>query len=222
MRASCQQPWLLLGDYNLIFDATDKNNNNNLNRRMMGRFRRLLDDIELKDIYLNGRRYTWSNERDYSTLDLECLDGAICSVDWEDMYPDCFLQSFATTMSDHCPLLLSTSTSLGSAKRFRFESFWPKMDGFQEAVAEVWDKGQLPSDPMLRLFQNLKLTVKKLQSWSDSKVGNIKLQILLAKEIMLQLGIAQDSRNLSSPEIWLRKKLKRAFAGFSLFGENYC
>jgi hypothetical protein len=37
------------GDFNLIVDAADKNNAN-LNRCMMGKFRRLLSELDLKEI----------------------------------------------------------------------------------------------------------------------------------------------------------------------------
>jgi hypothetical protein len=47
-------PWLVMGDYNLIIKAEDKNNAN-LNRAMMGRFRRLINDLGLHDVPLNGR-----------------------------------------------------------------------------------------------------------------------------------------------------------------------
>jgi hypothetical protein len=43
-----------MGDYNLIIKAEDKNNAN-LNRAMMGRFRRLINDLGLHDVPLNGR-----------------------------------------------------------------------------------------------------------------------------------------------------------------------
>jgi hypothetical protein len=36
-------PWLLTGDFNLIYRMADKNNEN-LNRRLMGQFHRLLND----------------------------------------------------------------------------------------------------------------------------------------------------------------------------------
>lgn len=47
----------MVGDFNLIVEAADKSNAN-LNRHMMARFQRVLNSIELKGIYLNGRRYT--------------------------------------------------------------------------------------------------------------------------------------------------------------------
>jgi hypothetical protein len=42
----------------------------------MGRFQKFLEDSELKEIPLLGRKYTWSNEREAPTLvhlDLESL-----------------------------------------------------------------------------------------------------------------------------------------------------
>jgi hypothetical protein len=57
VRADCPGPWMICGDFNLIYRDEDKNNNN-VNRRLMGKFRRCINDLALKEIYLNGRRYT--------------------------------------------------------------------------------------------------------------------------------------------------------------------
>jgi hypothetical protein len=58
---------MLLGDFNIILNARDKNNGN-LDRPMMARFRDFVHEHELKDIYMHGRLYTWSNEREEPTL----------------------------------------------------------------------------------------------------------------------------------------------------------
>lgn len=50
--------------------------NSNLDRRMMARFSRLLNDLALKEVYLNGRHYTWSNERSPPTFYAHGLGGA--------------------------------------------------------------------------------------------------------------------------------------------------
>lgn len=50
-------PWAIAGDFNLLLHATDKNKTN-INRRNMGRFRRFVDELQLKDQPLHGRRYT--------------------------------------------------------------------------------------------------------------------------------------------------------------------
>jgi exonuclease III len=124
-------PWLLAGDFNLILDATDKNNAN-LNRRKMGRFRWFVDDAELKDLHLHGRRYTWSNGCTRPTL--EKLDRVPISVDWESLFPDCFLQALSSDMSDHTPLLLATNARFRPKRRFQFENFWIRIPGYIQAV----------------------------------------------------------------------------------------
>lgn len=51
------QKWMILDDFNLIVQDSDKNNSN-LNRGMMQSFRAALNTLEVIEIKLNGRRYT--------------------------------------------------------------------------------------------------------------------------------------------------------------------
>uniref|UniRef100_A0A8R7TFI0 Endonuclease/exonuclease/phosphatase domain-containing protein n=1 Tax=Triticum urartu TaxID=4572 RepID=A0A8R7TFI0_TRIUA len=96
-------PWVVAGDFNLIVNAEDKNNEN-INRQMLARFRALLNRLELKELYLNGRRYTWSNERQNPTM--EKIDHVFAMNTWEDGYPANLLIALGTSISDRCPLLL--------------------------------------------------------------------------------------------------------------------
>jgi exonuclease III len=95
--------WLALGDFNLIYQASDKNNCN-LNRRLMGAFKSALDSLQMKEIHLNGRRYTWSNGQANPTLTR--IDRFFCTTEWELLFPSCYLHSLPSLMSDHTPLLL--------------------------------------------------------------------------------------------------------------------
>lgn len=100
----------------------------------MCRFRRFVEDLELKDIFLQGRLFTWSNERDNPTM--EKLDRMLATPDWELRFPNCQLHALASEMSDHCPLLLSTNAASRIKRRFHFENFWPKLPGYLGAVEE--------------------------------------------------------------------------------------
>ena len=71
-------PWAVMGDFNLIVNLEDKSNTS-VNQRMMARFRARLNDLELKEIYLNGQRYIWSNERGNATL--EKIDHVFTTAD---------------------------------------------------------------------------------------------------------------------------------------------
>jgi hypothetical protein len=106
----------------------------------LGRFRRLIDDLALKEITLHGRKFAWSNQQDEPVL--VKLDHVFCLVDWENLFPNVLLQSAAPQDSDRCPLVLGLKDNKSGRRRFNFESFWTKLDGFQEMVQTAWDSVQ--------------------------------------------------------------------------------
>jgi hypothetical protein len=59
--------WLIVGDFNMIYKE-QKKNNGRLNRRLMSRFRRTLNYLEVKEVELVGKQYTWSNNQVVPTL----------------------------------------------------------------------------------------------------------------------------------------------------------
>ena len=93
-------------------------------------------------------------------------------------------------------------------KRFHFEAFWPKIDGFLDTVQSAWDSVGSLHCPLVTLDRKLKETSKRLQSWSTKKVGHVASQLALAKELLHKFEIAQDHRLLSPAENWLKNKLK--------------
>lgn len=105
VHADCPGPLLICGDFNMIYQAADKSNDR-LNLRSMRRFRRALDAhaLQVDELYLHGRLYTWSNERRRPTL--ERIDRAFATMQWLDLFPDHQLRSLSTDSSDHAPLLL--------------------------------------------------------------------------------------------------------------------
>ncbi|WVZ78989.1 LOW QUALITY PROTEIN: hypothetical protein U9M48_026623, partial [Paspalum notatum var. saurae] len=205
VRSLCLGPWLLCGDFNMILNAADKNNGR-LNRRVMALFRRFLDEVELAELHLDGRLFTWSNERVHPTL--ECIDRAFASVDWLGLFPDHWLRALSSDCSDHAPLLLHTCCVPWVKRRFRFESIWPKFPGFLETVVEAWSVSSPLADPCRLLDIKLRNTAKALQSWSAKFVGSVRLQLAVAREVVLLFDGAQDTRPLSSAEISLRRQLK--------------
>jgi endonuclease/exonuclease/phosphatase family metal-dependent hydrolase len=120
VRVACLGPWLLCGDFNLIYMAHNKNNGW-LHHGLMRRFRRVLDDLQLDEIHLSGRLYTWSNGRDQPTL--ERLDRAFATVDWVEMYPNHQLCCLSSDCSDHVPLLLVLNSEPWAKPRFRFDQY---------------------------------------------------------------------------------------------------
>lgn len=166
IRQNCVGPWAIGGDFNLIYQAEDKSNGN-LDRAMMGRFRRFLGDLELHEIALLGRKFTWSNERTAPTL--VRLDRVFVTEDWKQAFPDCLLQSSATMISDHCPLLLGLRECTQGKRRFHFESYWPRLDGFAEEVTHSWNQPVAAACPLQILVDKLKRLSSNLRKkWETS------------------------------------------------------
>lgn len=180
--------------------------NGRLNRRMMRRFARFLNEMLLSELFLQGRLFTWSSEREHPTL--ERIDRAFATSDWLEGFPNHRLRAFSTDCSDHAPLLLRTTTSPWATKRFRFESFWTNFDGFMQVVAEAWVCPVQDLDPFRVLDFKLRSTAKALKSWSMKNIGSIKMQLILAREIIGRLEVAQERRVLTVEEAALRRRLK--------------
>jgi hypothetical protein len=112
---------------NLIYRAEDKNNNR-VNYRLMGQFRRFLNDACLKEVNLDGWLLTWSNERRYPTL--ERIDHTFVSCEWDELFSQHDHHSLASICSDHAPMLLRT------ARMFFYYKCFP---GFMEPIQCAWN-----------------------------------------------------------------------------------
>lgn len=69
----------------------------------------------------------------------------------------------ASVVSNHCPLLLDCSPMSAAHKRFHFEDYWLRVDGFHGTVATAWGLVHDP-DPFRRLVLRLQATARRLTS----------------------------------------------------------
>jgi len=173
VRASCPDPWMVCGDFNLIYQAADKNNGR-LHRGLMRAFRGVIDDLQLQELHLQGRLFTWSNGRESPTL--ERLDRALASQGWVAMFPNHQLRSLSSDSSDHAPLILVLNAQPWHVPRFRFEQAWTKLPGFLDVVAAAWGPPCPDVDACKCLDIKLRALAKALRSWRAARVGAITLQ----------------------------------------------
>jgi endonuclease/exonuclease/phosphatase family metal-dependent hydrolase len=134
LKCSVKSQWMLLGDFNLIYKEQDKSNYR-LNRQMLLRFRHALYHMEVKEVDLLDRKFTWSNNHAIPTL---CrIDKVIYTPAWEDLYSSPTLQTLSSSSSDHCPLILMPHSTPPFKPIFRFEALWPTLPGYFDCVQQV-------------------------------------------------------------------------------------
>jgi hypothetical protein len=126
-------PWLLCDDFNLLYKSSDKSNSR-LNRRLMGKFRRFLQDMEQSEHHLHDRLFTWSNEQVHPTLSR--IDRAFVCIAWCDIFLHHHLCVGSSSNLDHAPLLLCSNVNEVAKQRFHFETIWPRFPGYLDVVVE--------------------------------------------------------------------------------------
>lgn len=202
-----QGPWVVCGDFNMIYKAVDKNNGW-LHHGLMRRFRGLLDILRLDELHLSGRLYTWSSRRDTPTL--ERLDRVFASLEWVEQYPCHQLRCLSSDSSDHAPLLLVLNTEPWARPRFRFDDYWTRVDGFRDVVQVAWQSHITASDPCKVLDQKLRAVAKALTSWRATRIGSVRLRLAAARAVIYELDSAEEARALSTEELELRRELQHS------------
>jgi hypothetical protein len=131
LKQSNRSEWLILGDFNLIYKEQVKNNGW-LNKTLMSRFKRVIDHLEIKEIKLVGKKYTWSNN--HTTPTMSRIDRALCTTAWKSIYGTSILKALSSSTPDHCPILMVPLVTSRFNPKFRFESHWVHLPCFMEKV----------------------------------------------------------------------------------------
>jgi hypothetical protein len=198
------------GDFNLIRQASEKNNDN-INQDLVDRFNMFIDLLQLQEIRGSGPKYTWINKQ----LDhiMVTLDMVLVSTKWEDIFPLCFAWSSTRMGYDHwLGLLDSGEGSLVKQNCFYFEKQWLLEPYFIRMFSDKWsnfEKSVYSQKYSLDRWHGcLCLTKKFLRGWNKNKSMAMKKE---KKEILDSLE-ELDTKGLDQkePELWATRYLLEA------------
>jgi exonuclease III len=136
--SKCKHPMLVGGDFNILRKETNKNKPGGTNK-WSSLFNSIIDFHNLVELDLNGRLYTWSNNRDPPTF--EKLDRFLGSPEWDLHYRNVCVSGLSRTFSDHVPLCLRTDFLPPLKRDFRYELCWRLRPDFKSLV---WNNWSLP------------------------------------------------------------------------------
>jgi exonuclease III len=129
-------PIMLMGDFNLIRGAQDKNNNN-INWTLVNLFNEAIARWALLEVVRTGAAYTWTNKQSNPVRSV--LDRAFVSPEWELRFPLARLTAETRIGSDHTPLILDSGENAPRRMaRFTFENSWLAVPGFAEQLKSWW------------------------------------------------------------------------------------
>jgi hypothetical protein len=96
----------------------------------MGKFKAVLDNLELREVPLHGRKFTWTNSSmAQSEATMTRSDRMFSTTEWEEIFPLAHLHAWASMASDHSPLILQGDSSIHKLKGFRFKTYCSNCQG---------------------------------------------------------------------------------------------
>jgi mannosylglycoprotein endo-beta-mannosidase len=204
-------PLLIGGDFNIIRNPSEKNNDK-FDNRWPFLFNAIIDGLDLREIEMSGRKFTWANSKSVPTY--EKLDRVLASTEWEQKFPLVTVDALNREISDHTPLLLSTGEKacVGSQPEFKFELSWFLQKDFFETVARIWNSVDYGSTPMKKWQNKIRRLRQYLRGWAKNVNGNFRREKDELFRLAGELDLKVESQILSQQEIDLKQSLKERIA----------
>ncbi|XP_038978822.1 uncharacterized protein LOC120109143 [Phoenix dactylifera] len=164
---------VVVGDFNCILSLGDKRGGAAfMDRADRREFRDFVSRTGLVDLGFSGPQFTWCNNQLGSARVWERLDRAFASSNWILHFPTCRVSHLPRVASDHCPLLISTSSGPSHHSPFRFEKVWLSYPQSWDIVRKAW-RIPVRGDAMHRVSRKLELAKRRLRRWNRETVGDI-------------------------------------------------
>ncbi|XP_019257605.1 PREDICTED: uncharacterized protein LOC109235806 [Nicotiana attenuata] len=201
-------PWLVAGDFNVIWDEEEKFGGLPISMNEVNDFRHCVNTCNLSDLGFKGSIFTWWNGRAEDDCIFKRLDRCLANIEFQQMLPTIEVEHLSKIGSDHSPMLLTCSSdAIPIKKTFRFLKFLTKHPSFKDVVKENWEV-DFSGDPFILFNHKLKKLKKALSIWSRATYGDIFQKIASLEEVVL-VHEAEFERN---PSYQNRERLQKVQA----------
>ncbi|MCH80013.1 LINE-1 reverse transcriptase like, partial [Trifolium medium] len=200
--------WCVVGDFNSVIDLTERrgvgSNVTNFPSREMVEFGQFLSDLELVDMPITGRQFTWSHP---NGITMSRLDRILLSSDWFLLWGNPNVWVAPRDVSDHCPLILRYDSADWGAKPFRFNNFWLKNNQFKELIAKTWERQHVSGWMGYILKDRLKDLKVVIKRWNSETYGKPDVRKKMLVEHIKDLDVKSETTGISAEEVEMRKRL---------------
>ena len=128
-------PWCVGGDFNEVLFPNERSRGGRLSNSMR-RFSYIMNDLDLRDLPLQGGPYTWRGG--LNGCSMSHLDRFLVTVDWESHCNKVTQRCLPMPVSENFPILLDSDGVRTGPAPFRFELMWLKYEGFKGILKGWW------------------------------------------------------------------------------------
>ncbi|XP_016185231.1 uncharacterized protein LOC107626855 [Arachis ipaensis] len=167
-----------------------------------------IQDMNLVDLPLQDRKFTWRRGSQANRLDRICVD-----PQWLQKFPESRIDVLKYSMSNHVPLCLMADRLQWGLKPFCSLDIWFSSPKFLPMLGEEWRAlGELP------MHEKLKLIKKNISKWNKKVFGNIddkirrleseiaKVEVLLEGNIKAEINLSRKKVLVGLLDIWYKQK----------------
>jgi hypothetical protein len=194
------------GDFNIMRRPEDKNKNN-FETKWPDLFNMVIQSLELKEIEMSGRQYTWASSCDDPTF--EKLDRILVSTEWEQKFPLTTVLAKDRSNSDNTPLLLNTGVSTNNRQQplFKFEQGWLIIDDFYDLV-DAKREAETRGITAMEKWQNKIRSLRQFfRGWAKNIVVHNKQEKKVLISMIHDLDKKAEINVLSDHELNLKRYL---------------
>ncbi|XP_016207070.1 uncharacterized protein LOC107647514 [Arachis ipaensis] len=164
------------GDFNEILQIEERKGVTSL-PASSEEFKRWVHDMQLMDLPLTDRQYTWFRGRSCSRI-----DRVLVNVEWTEKFPDIRLKGGPRGLSDHCPLIVEGTRLKGGPRPFRSLDSWFTHDGFLRMVKNEWR-----SLGDAQFMWKLKALTGPLRQWQNNNFRDMDKRLGMFEEEITRL-----------------------------------
>ncbi|CAN6293304.1 unnamed protein product [Urochloa humidicola] len=198
--------WILLGDFNMT-RSPEERSNDNFDQAEAAVFNTAIDSMELQELPLLDRRFTWSNHQEVPIL--VKLDRFLVNNAWSVALPNSVVTSASAQTSDHCQLWLSASTSMPRPTVFRFNNHWLRIPSCLPVLQSAWHSLDDRPGSTASLVLRQKRCRADLKAWQRA-LPSPKDILRNCNLVIAMLDLLEEARPLYHAEATLRSLVREA------------
>ena len=159
-------------DFNMIRFPIERRRGGRISSSMR-RFSKVIEDLGLRDIPLQGGPFTWRGGRNSGSMSrLDCL---LFSNDWKGYFSNAIQTTLPRPISGHFSILLDAGGISRGPTPFRFEIMWLRVMGFKDLLENLWYSMSFNGTCSFILASKLKALKAFLKSWNRDVFGRVEV-----------------------------------------------
>ncbi|XP_076942110.1 uncharacterized protein LOC143611877 [Bidens hawaiensis] len=196
LKVSREGVWIFLGDFNQVRSAEERRNCI-FDPTQVNDFNSFIYKANLSEYIMNGFKFTRWLDGDNKLSKLDRM--LVCDKFWG-LWPTATLRALPKNLSDHCPLLLSTTSSNYGHIIFKLFNAWLHKPGLDNVVRSSVSSFTFVGAPDIALAGKLRCIKKAIKEWNKTTKQVEDANVTTSIAALERLDLLSETHDLSDAE----------------------